>query len=146
MATAPIESMSGELIAWARTERRLARKRRRAAFLKRSVSHSSMLKALTMRFPVTVSWRMFWISASLSWPRRVVCRTWRPILRAEPMTTGRKISSIQANLPPYPMTTTMVKISVKSCCRNSDSTEDMANWMRSMSLISVERIVPVACF
>ena len=44
------------------------------------------------------------------------------------------------------MTTTTVKIRVKACCRNSDSTDDMAYWMRSMSLMSVERMVPVACF
>ena len=40
-----------------------------------------MLKAFTMRLPVMVSCRMFWMSASLSWPRRVVLRTRRPILR-----------------------------------------------------------------
>ena len=49
-----------------------------------------MLKALTMRLPVMVSCRMFWISASLSCPRRVVCRTWRPILRAESQNHGHE--------------------------------------------------------
>ena len=88
MATAPMVSMSGELMAWARTERRLASNSRRAACLNRIISQNSMLKALTMRFPVMVSCRMFWISASLSCPLRVVCRTWRPIRRAEPRTTG----------------------------------------------------------
>ena len=98
-----------------------------------------------MRFPVMVSCRMFWISASLSCPRRVVCRTWRPILRAEARTTGTKSSSTQASLPPKATTTQAVKIRVKNCCRSSASTEDMANCTRSISLISVETMVPVAC-
>ena len=59
MATAPMKSISGEVIACARTERRLARKSLRAAWRKRSISQNSMLKALTMRLPVMVSCRMF---------------------------------------------------------------------------------------
>ena len=55
MAMAPIESIKGELMDWIRTLRRLARKRRLAAFLKRITSHNSVLKAFTMRLPVTVS-------------------------------------------------------------------------------------------
>ncbi len=145
MATAPMVSMSGELMACARTERRLASNSRRAACLNRIISQSSILKALTMRFPVMVSCRMFWISASLSWPLRVVCRTWRPILRAETRTTGTKSSSTHASLPPRATTTQAVKIRVKNCCRSSASTEDMANCTRSISLISVETMVPVAC-
>ena len=65
MATAPMVSMSGELMDWMRTLRRLARKRRLAAFLKRRISHNSVLKAFTMRLPVTVSCRMFWIFGQL---------------------------------------------------------------------------------
>ena len=144
MATAPMKSMRGELMAWARTELRLARKRRRAAWRKRSSSQNSMLKALTMRLPVMVSWRMFWISASLSWPLRVVWRTPRPILRMEPMTMGMKISRTQASLPPRKMTTAVVKMRVKACWRKSERTEEMAYWTRSMSLMSAERRVPVA--
>ena len=59
MATAPIKSISGEVIAWARTERRLARNSRRAAWRKRTISQNSMLNAFTMRLPVIVSCRMF---------------------------------------------------------------------------------------
>ena len=77
MAIAPIVSISGELMDWMRTLRRLARNSRRAAFLKRRISHSSVLNAFTMRLPVTVSCRMFWISASLSCPVRVRVRTSR---------------------------------------------------------------------
>ena len=83
MAIAPKISISGELIATAATERKLARNSRCAASRKRAISQLSMLKALTMRLPVIVSCRMFWISASLSCPPRVVCRTRRPILLAE---------------------------------------------------------------
>ena len=83
MAIAPKISISGELIAAAATERRLARNSRCAAWRKRAISQDSMLKAFTMRLPVMVSCRMFWMSASLSWPRRVVLRTRRPILPAE---------------------------------------------------------------
>ena len=52
-----------------------ARKRRLAACENRRISQRSMLNAFTMRLPVTVSCNRFWISASLSWPRRVVLRT-----------------------------------------------------------------------
>ena len=83
-----------------RTLRRLARNRRLAAFLKRRISHSSVLKAFTMRLPVTVSCRMFWISASLSCPVRVRVRTSRPILRAEVITTGMNSTSAQLRCPP----------------------------------------------
>jgi hypothetical protein len=41
---APIESMSGELIAWARTERRLARKSRRAAFFDDAVAGDGLVQ------------------------------------------------------------------------------------------------------
>ncbi len=100
MPTAPIASMRGEEMACTLTERRLARKRRRAARRKRFISQSSMPKALTMPLPVMVSCRMFWISASLSWPLRVLERTLRPIRRADEMTTGTKSSRTQASLPP----------------------------------------------
>jgi hypothetical protein len=43
-------------------------------------------------------------------------------------------------------TRTAVKINVKNCCRNSASTLDMANCTRSMSLMMVEIRVPVVCF
>jgi len=54
MAMAPIESIKGELMDWIRTLRRLARKRR-WRFLEAHHSHNSVLKAFTMRLPVTVS-------------------------------------------------------------------------------------------
>ena len=69
MATAPKMSISGELIA-ARRHRAQVRAEQPAAppcgsaYLPRS-----MLKAFTMRLPVIVSCRMFWMSASLSCPR-----------------------------------------------------------------------------
>ena len=72
IAIAPKMSIIGELIAAALTERRFARNSRLAASRKRFVSHASMENAFTMRTPVMVSCRMFWISASLSWPLRVV--------------------------------------------------------------------------
>ena len=68
-------SIIGELMAAALTERRLARNSRLAASRKRPVSQASMENAFTMRTPVMVSCRMFWISASLSCPLRVVLRT-----------------------------------------------------------------------
>ena len=46
-------------------------------------------------------------------------------------------------MPPRATTTNAVKIKVKNCCRNSASTADMANCTRSISLISVETMVPV---
>ena len=128
-----------------RTLRRLARKSLPAAFLKRSTSHSSVLKAFTMRLPVTVSCRMFWISASLSWPERVLDRTSRPILRDEVMTTGINNTRAQLSCPPSFTTSTTPTRNVKNCCRNSPITELTANCTLSTSLISVERIVPVAC-
>src|SRR5207248_4588372 len=66
MAMAPKISISGELSACASTTRRLARNSRLAAAAKRAFSHPSMPKAFTMRLPVMVSCKMFWISASLS--------------------------------------------------------------------------------
>ena len=90
MATAPMKSISGEVIACARTERRFARNSRLAAWRKRTSSQNSMLKAFTMRLPVIVSCRMFWISASLSWPRRVVRRTSRPMRGSIPTAIGNK--------------------------------------------------------
>ena len=51
-----------------------------------------MPNALTMRLPVMVSCRMFWISASLSCPPRVVLRTCRPIFLDE-TDHGQKSSS-----------------------------------------------------
>src|SRR5581483_10098797 len=59
IAMAPKISISGELMADAATDRKLAWNRRRAAARKRAISHDSMLKAFTMRFPVIVSWRRF---------------------------------------------------------------------------------------
>ena len=145
MAMAPMVSINGELMDWMRTLRRLARKRRVAAFLKRRISHSSVLKAFTMRLPVTVSCRMFWISASLSWPVRVRVRTSLPILRAEVTTTGINNSSAQLRYPPSRMTKTSPTRKVKNCCRNSPMTELTAVCTLSTSLMSVERMVPVAC-
>ena len=55
MAIAPKISISGELIAAAATDRRLARNRRRAALRKRAISHDSILKAFTIRLPVILS-------------------------------------------------------------------------------------------
>ncbi len=117
-----------------------------AARRKRRISHSSMPNALTMPLPVMVSCRMFWISASLSCPVRVVCRTRRPMRRADEMTTGTNSSSTQASLPPYKMTTPAMKMNVKNCCRKSPSTVDIAVCTRSTSLISVDSSVPVVCF
>ena len=51
-----------------------------------------------MRLPVMVSCRMFWISASLSCPLRVVLRTCRPIFLDEYRMTGTNSSSTQASL------------------------------------------------
>ena len=59
MPIMPKTSINGELIAVAATERRLARKRRRAALRNREISQSSVLNAFTIRLPVMVSWRMF---------------------------------------------------------------------------------------
>ena len=62
------------------------------------------------------------------------------------MTMGTKISRTQASLPPRKMTTAVVKRRVKACWRKSERTDEMAYWTRSMSLMSAERSVPVACF
>ena len=94
---APNVSISGELMAAAATERRLARKSRCAAVRKRATSHDSMPKALTMRLPVMVSCRMFCTSAIWSWPRRVVERTRRPMRTAEKMMKGTNSSRTQAS-------------------------------------------------
>ena len=48
-----------------------------------------------MPLPVIVSCTMFWISASLSCPRRVVVRTLWPTLREERITTGTNSSTNQ---------------------------------------------------
>ena len=58
-ATAPRKSISGELIACTRTDRRFARNRVLAALRNRPISHDSMLNAFTIRLPVIVSCRMF---------------------------------------------------------------------------------------
>ena len=57
------------------TERMFALSRRSDARRKRTISQCSIPKAFTMPLPVIVSCTMFWISASLSCPRRVVVRT-----------------------------------------------------------------------
>ena len=46
MAIEPMVSIKGELMDWMRTLRRLARNRRRAAFLKRSISHNLGVEGL----------------------------------------------------------------------------------------------------
>jgi hypothetical protein len=128
-----------------RTLRRLARKRRLAAFLKRRISHSSVLKAFTMRLPVTVSCRMFWISASLSWPVRVRVRTSLPILREEVITTGTNSSSAQLSCPPSLMTKTPVRPEGEELLQKFAEHRADRVLHRSTSLMSVERMVPVAC-
>ena len=57
--TTPKTSISGELIAVAATERKLARNRRRAALRNREISQFSVLNAFTIRLPVMASCRMF---------------------------------------------------------------------------------------
>ena len=145
MAIEPRISISGELMANAATSRRFARNSRRAAARKRATSQFSMPNALTIRFPVMVSCRMFWISASLSCPPRVVVRTCRPIFLDEYRITGTNSSSTHASFPPTRITTAAVKTRVKNCCRNSASTLDMANCTFSTSLTMVESSVPVVC-
>ena len=88
IAIAPKVSINGELMAAAATERKLARNSRCAAVRKRATSHDSMPKALTMRFPVIVSCKMFCTSAIWSWPRRVVDRTRLPMRTAEKIMKG----------------------------------------------------------
>ena len=89
---------------------------------------------------------MFWMSASLSCPLRVVWRTLLPDASGREDDEGTNKSSTQASFPPSSTTTNAVKIKVKNCCRNSASTLDMANCTRSMSLTMVESRVPVVCF
>ena len=89
----------------------------RAAFLKRRISQSSVLNALTMRLPVTVSCRMFWISASLSWPLRVRVRTSRPMLRAEVIDHRNEQQQRPAQTAAQAMTMTTPTMKVKNCCR-----------------------------
>src|SRR5271155_5246201 len=139
------DSHNAENIHQRRTDRRFARKRRRAAPRKREISHFSLLKAFTMRLPVMVSCRIFWISASLSCPWRVVVRTREPILREEYTITGTNSNSTHASLPPSTTTTAATERKVKSCCRNSANTVDMAYCTRSMSLTIAESNVPVVC-
>ena len=89
---------------------------------------------------------MFWISASLSCPPRVVLRTCRPIFLDEYRITGTNSNSTHASFPPRSTTTAAVKIRVKNCCRNSASTPDIAYCTLSISLTIVESSVPVVCF
>ena len=77
--TDPNASISGLLIAATLIDFRFARSSLCAARRNRFASHSSIPNAFTMLLPVMVSCRMFWISASLSCPRRVVCRTRLPM-------------------------------------------------------------------
>ena len=97
IAITPSKSISGELMACTLADFRFARKSRRAALRKRVISHASMLKAFTMPWPLMASCRMFWISAILSCPLRVVVRTRPPMRRAELTMTGIKISRIHAS-------------------------------------------------
>ncbi len=142
MATAPRASISGEEMDCTATERILAVRRRSPARRKRFISQCSIPKALTMPLPMIVSCTMFWISASLSWPRRVVLRTPRPTRRVEETMMGTKMSSTQAMRPPTMMTAPIIKRRVNICCRQSLMTPAMADWTRSTSLMSVEMSVP----
>ena len=74
MVMAPRTSMSGDDTAWARTQRRLTRSRRRVADLNFSTSNASMAKALTMRMPEKVSCKTLFNSAILSWLLRLEAR------------------------------------------------------------------------
>ena len=146
MATAPSKSISGELIGLAGTERRLARNSARGRALKRMVSHSSMLKALTMRLPVIVSCRMFWISASLSWPRRVVVRTWRPILREPNRSRRNEDQQNPGQLAAVADDHDGGEDKVKSLLQKLGQHADIAILHALDVVDEAESSVPVACF
>ncbi len=95
-----------------------------------------------MPLPVIVSCTMFWISASLSCPVRVVVRTLRPTLRDERITTGTNSSRTHAIVPPVITTTAIMTARVKNCCRKSLRMVAIAVCTRSTSLMSVEINVP----
>ena len=65
--------------------------------------------------------------------------------RVESTMMGTKMSSTQDMRPPTTMTAPTMKISVKSCCRKSLMTPDIAVCTRSTSLMSVEMRVPDVC-
>ena len=92
IATAPKMSIIGELTAAALTLRMLAFNSRRAAPWKRDVSQRFHAERLDDPVAVMVSCRMFWISASLSCPLRVVVRTRRPTRPAEKTMKGTNTS------------------------------------------------------
>ena len=58
---------------------------------------------------------------------------------------GTNSSNTQARFPPKTTTTPATAMKVKNCCRNSASTVDMAYCTRSISLMSADSSVPVAC-
>ena len=99
-----------------------------------------------MPLPVIVSCRMFWISASLSCPVRVVVRTLRPMRRADEITTGTKSSSTHDSFPPKLTATQVMASRVKNCWRKSAMMVDMAYCTRSISLMIVDNNMPVECF
>ena len=143
--TTPSASISGEEIACTATERMFAVLSLSDARRKRLISQCSVPNAFTMPWPEIVSCTMFWISASLSCPRRVVVRTLRPTLRDDSTTTGTNSSSTSAIVPPVTATTTIITSKVKNCCGKSLSTVAIAFCTRSTSLISVEISVPDVC-
>jgi len=114
-----------------------------AAARKRASSQRSMRKALTMRFPLMVSWSSWLRSARLAWLERLELRMRRPIFAEGIITSGSRPTEITASRQSSRKTTQSSASSVKVCRNRSASTEETASWIFSMSFRIVDMSWPV---
>ena len=90
---APRISMIGPEITAARTQRMFSRNSLRAAMRNFPISNSSIPKALTTRFPLTVSCRIWLKSAKRVWLFSEVRRIFLPNLFTGSTTSGRRTAA-----------------------------------------------------
>ena len=140
---APSKSIIGPVATAARTQRMFSRSSRCAVDLNLAISKSSIPKAFTTRFPLTVSWRIWLRSPSLVWLFSEERRIFFPSFPTGMTTNGTRMAVPSAIFQFSTTTTTRNTINVKPFWNRSARYSESAMRVRSTSLIVVESKRPV---
>ena len=143
MTRAPSKSIVGPVATAARTQCIFSRSSRCAVCLNLAISKSSIPKAFTTRFPLTVSCRIWLRSPSLVWLFSEERRIFFPSFPTGTMTRGTKMAEPSAIFQFSTTMTTRNTISVKPFWNRSARYSESAMRVRSTSLMVVESKRPV---